>query len=182
MNNKRYLIPLLLLPIVGCDLGSSENEKITVTVDSTPQLCPPTLDYATLCNPSMVDSFGEYHAINAIIDFEYSFGTEYELLLEVIEIDNPPADTYGAEYRVLRTIREEQDPVGTTYLYEQVSLTNNAFVFVREGVYALPPYEVLCAEDVDCDTLVDMANSGGVISVELTMTGGETPITVTNWN
>lgn len=182
MNNKCYFIPLFFFFLVGCDFGSSDNEKIIVTIGSAPKICHPTWEYATLCSPSVIDTSGVHRSLDAVVGFEYAFGTEYELLLEVIEIKEPPADTYGYEYRILRIVREDKDPIGTTYVYEQVSLTNDAVVFVEDGVYSLPPYEFLCADDVNCDTLVDMANSGGVVSIELTMTGGAIPVTITNWN
>ncbi|RTE85932.1 MULTISPECIES: DUF4377 domain-containing protein [Gammaproteobacteria] len=182
IKQNTLLAVTFLLLMVGCDLSSNDNEQITVTISSTPQLCHHSWEYATLCSPAVTDSSGASRAFSPIIDFEYEFGTEYELLLEVIEIKNPPEDSSAYEYKILRTIRQEQDPIGTTYVYQDVSLTNDAFVSVGNGIYSLPPYEFQCAENVDCDTLVGMANSGGVVSIELTMIGGEIPVAVTVWN
>jgi len=102
--------------------------------------------------------------------------------VEIVELTDPPQDGADVEYRILQVLREEQDPVGKTYVYESVELIHDAFVLVRDDVYALPPHEFLCAENVDYDSLVDIANSGGVVSIELTMTGGDIPVTVTDWN
>lgn len=174
---------LLLLFLAGC--GSDDtNEIITATIDTIPSVCSERDNrYRTLCPPKFSEDSGNgYGIIGAITNFEYEFGTQYELLLEVIHLENPPADGYGIEFRILEVLREEQDPIGTVYLYEAVPLVDDAFVAIGEGVYALPPYEFLCAENVDCDTLADMASSGGLVSIELTMTGGDIPVTVTNWN
>ncbi|RUO19262.1 hypothetical protein CWE08_09730 [Aliidiomarina iranensis] len=183
MDNKYILAPLLLLALVGCNSSDNDNERITVTIGSKPPLCPPTNEFRTLCTPALFDESGSNQgSIALLVDFQYEFGTEYELLVEIVELADPPADGFSAEYRILEVLQEEQDAIGTVYTYESVTLIHDAFVFVDEGIYALPPHNFLCADDVDCDTLVDMANSGGVVSIELTMTGGEIPVTVTNWN
>ncbi|TRW48955.1 DUF4377 domain-containing protein [Aliidiomarina halalkaliphila] len=182
MESRCFLGLLILLALVGCDSGDS-NETMTVTISSTPPLCPPSNESRTLCPPALLDESGVQHGTTRrIVNFNYEFGTEYQLLLEVVKLTDPPADGLDVEYRILEVLKEARDPVDTIYSYEQVSLTNDAFVFVREGVYSLPPFEFLCADDVDCDTLAAMANSGGVVAIELTMTGGEIPVTVTNWN
>ncbi|MGM0525648.1 MAG: DUF4377 domain-containing protein [Pseudomonadota bacterium] len=185
MENTHLFSLLLLTSLVGCGSTSSdENETIMATIDTVPSLCS---EYdqrnRTLCAPVFKDESGEpYSGIGGIVDFEYQFGTRYELLLEVIELDDPPADGFSIEYRIIEVLSEEQDPLGTTYLYEDVHLVDDAFIVIGDGIFSLPPYEMLCADDVDCETLANMANSGGIVSIELTMTGGEIPITLTEWN
>ncbi|EGN74341.1 hypothetical protein A28LD_2127 [Idiomarina sp. A28L] len=183
MDNRYLLCLLLILALVGCNSSDNDNERLTVTIGSNPPLCPPTNEFRTICSPYLInESGGIQGTIALLVDFEYEFGTEYELLVEIVELADPPADGFSAEYRILEVLREEQDAIGTIYNYESVTLIHDAFVFIEEGVYSLPPHNFLCADDVDCDTLADMANSGGVVSIELTMTGGEIPVTVTNWN
>lgn len=185
MKNSLLLSLLVVATLTGCNSDSGDdNERIRATIDAVPPLCS-EFDQRprTLCPPDFKDESGRrYGTTSAIVDFEHQFGTHYELLLEVVRLVDPPADGFGIEYHILETFREEQDPIGTTYVYEDVHLVDDAFVFVREGVYSLPPYEFLCAADVDCDTLANMANSGGLVTIELTMTGGEIPVTVTSWN
>ncbi|MCH8492968.1 MAG: DUF4377 domain-containing protein [Idiomarina sp.] len=176
-----FLSLSLLLTLVGCN--SNNNETMIVTIGSTPPLCPAINEFRTLCPPTLFDESGmDQGTTSLLVNFAYKFGTEYELLVEIVELTDPPQDGADVEYRILQVLREEQDPVGTNYVYESVELIHDAFVLVRDGVYALPPHEFLCAENVDCDLLVDIANSGGVVSIELTMTGGDIPVTVTDWN
>jgi len=181
---SRYLFSLCLLPLLaGCNSGSDDIETVTVTVGSVPPLCSPPDEFRTLCPPDFADSTGNrIGTIRQIINFDYEFGTQYELLLEVVRLSDPPADGLAVEYHILEILSEEQDPVGTTYIYDAVPLVEDAFVVVREDVYALPPHEVLCADDTDCNALAEIANSGGEAYIELTMTGGSIPITLTYWN
>ncbi|RWU11100.1 hypothetical protein EGC76_06010 [Pseudidiomarina gelatinasegens] len=118
-----------------------------------------------------------------IYGFEYEFGTSYELRVWQLEIAASDSSS-GISTELVEVISATPDAIGTSYVYNEVTLEGNPFTANEQtaGVYAFYQYEFLCAENVDCDGLVAIADSGGLVSVEFEYTGGEVPITLVWWN
>jgi hypothetical protein len=126
---------------------------------------------------------GDDTVASDIFSFNYEFGTSYRLL-----VDQFPAAASGDDGStiiltgLIEVISATPDPIGTSYKYDNVELSGNPFTDESAGVYGFYQYEFLCADNVDCDGLVAIADSGGLVNIEFEYTGGDVPITLVWWN
>lgn len=126
---------------------------------------------------------GDDTVASDIFSFNYEFGTSYRLL-----VDQFPAAASGDDGStiiltgLIEVISATPDPIGTSYKYDNVELIGNPFTEESAGVYGFYQYEFLCAENVDCDGLVAIADSGGLVNIEFEYTDGDVPITLVWWN
>ncbi|OZB02602.1 MAG: hypothetical protein B7X54_10895 [Idiomarina sp. 34-48-12] len=116
-----------------------------------------------------------------IYGFEYEFGTSYQLHVWQLEIAASDSSS-GISTELVEIISATPDALGTSYKYDNVELSGNPFTEESAGVYGFYQYVFLCADNVDCDALVAIADSGGLVNIEFEYTGGDVPITLVWWN
>lgn len=200
MFNKYTFALFLAVSLAGCDLDSSSDKKNEVFIGSTeavPELCDIIPDPITdlfgayvFCPKPMSSDDPNYDNLYnySFVNYTKQFGTAYTFKVEVVHLDDPLQDASSVELYVLEVLAEQQDPLGTVYIYHDIPLYTEVFLagmpeYDAEDVYRIGFRRFHCAEDVDCDTLVELSesNSGGLVSVEITLTGGEIPGTITAW-
>lgn len=171
--------------LVGCG-GSDgpESEILIVTVGEEPEICGVILsDIALFCSPSAYDKNSGARIItsNYIQGFTHEFGVSYELRVQRDPHEDVIADGPDADYTLLETLSSTQmAQPGDIYAYD-IPLDGSMFR-VEENNYFLGLYQFNCGEGIDCQQLVDMDGSRGLVTIEFTYVGGEVPITLTYWN
>lgn len=179
INNgiRSLLLALMTLYLSGCNDSTDPPKEYIMSVPSSPVYYGSGLAFTPVIGvPGQLQN-GNTIFVHGIFDFDYKFGTSYELRL--VEFD---VTSEGASLRVAEIISAVSDPIGTRYVYSDVELTRTSFTDESDEVYAFHRYEFLCAEGVDCDSLVAIADSGGLVEVEFEYTGGDVPITLVRWN
>ena len=112
--------------------------------------------------------------------FDFVWGHAYELSLNVSAVENPEADASSTKFELNEIISESEDSVGSRYEYERVELLD--FTFTKEsGVYHLLGQPFLCRAGADCDGLISINNSGGLVNVEFEYLG-DGQIALVQWN
>ncbi|MEX1221540.1 MAG: DUF4377 domain-containing protein [Idiomarina sp.] len=175
-------LALITTYLLGCG-SSDDSTEYTVTVAPQPvyyglglQFTPPIVGLGTTQEGQTI--FAE-----RIIGFDHEFGTSYELRVLEKEVDTEGyADASSVSIELIEIISSQADPVGTNYVYSEVELSGSPFYNKTEGVYGFYQYEFLCADNVDCDGLVDISDSGGLVEIEFEYTGGDVPVTLVRWN
>ncbi|WP_417442669.1 DUF4377 domain-containing protein [Idiomarina abyssalis] len=183
--SRSLLLAFMTAYLFGCggSNDSDEGTEYTVTVASEPvyyglgiQFTPPITGHGT-------NQSGQEIFTTSIEGFEHEFGTSYELRVLEKNVDTEGvADGSSISIELVEVISSQSDSVGTSYVYSEVELSGNPFTDKEEGVYSFYQYEFLCAENADCDALVAIADSGGLVEVEFEYTGGEIPVTLVRWN
>ena len=80
------------------------------------------------------------------------------------EIENPPADRASYKYELVEVISDIEDIAEYSYEYKRVELLNNTFTKEDDIYYFLgQPFE--CQVNTDCDGLVNLNNSGGLVNL-----------------
>ena len=133
--------------------------------------------FQRLCN--ITDNNG--HFFYAPIErFNFSWGHQYNLLVDATEIENPPMDASNIRYVLTKVVSDIEDSVGTVYEYEQVELLEQTFT-KRDGSYYFLRQPFQCSNEVNCDALIASNNSGRLFNVSFQYLGnGE--IALTSWN
>ena len=116
---------------------------------------------------------------NNIEGFSYQWGHTYELKVDVTK-QQPNADDSELSYKLVSVVSEVEDALGTTYELKLVELLESTVTKDAEGYYLLGK-AFTCAAGTDCDALVAMNNSGGLVNLTFSYTG-EGKIALTNWN
>ncbi|OZB03965.1 MAG: hypothetical protein B7X54_08870 [Idiomarina sp. 34-48-12] len=170
--------------LVSC--GSSDNSTevdglptYIVNIESTPH-------YFGVDSDINIDAVAQVqNGVNTVASdiygFEYEFGTSYELRVWQLEVAASGSSS-GISTELVEVLSATPDALGTSYKYDNVELSGNPFTEESAGVYGFYQYEFLCADNVDCDALVAIADSGGLVNIEFEYTGGDVPITLVWWN
>ncbi|RUO59929.1 DUF4377 domain-containing protein [Pseudidiomarina marina] len=187
MKIKTIFPILMTATLMGCGGSSDSNEgtEFNVSVESAPVYYGLGIQFTPALAAIATSDSGREMFADSIVGFEHEFGTSYELRVVEKDVDTDNvADSSATSIELVEIISSEPDEIGTSYVYNEVTLEGNPFTANEEtaGVYAFYQYEFLCAENVDCDGLVAIADSGGLVSVEFEYTGGEVPITLVWWN
>jgi hypothetical protein len=155
-----YVVAALF--VVSC--GESNNSHTeNVELLSYKAVCPGWISSSSLCNVQ-VKNGTNINYYNDIEGFEFVWGHRYNILVNVSEIKNPPADASSLKYEMIEIISENEDSIGTQYQYDLVELLEHTFTKTDDTFYFLFQ-EFECADNVDCDTLVNINNSGGLVNV-----------------
>ncbi|WP_417659467.1 hypothetical protein [Pseudidiomarina sp.] len=180
INITSVLFATIFLASCGGSDEESDPNTYRANVSSTPQ-------YYGVDSTIHIDAFAEVQngvdtVASDIFNFEYEFGTSYEL-----RVGQFPAAPSGDGATIILTslievVSATPDAIGTSYRYDNVELRGNPFTEETTGIYGFYQYDFLCADNVDCDALVAIADSGGLVSVEFEYTGGDVPITLVWWN
>lgn len=171
------------LVLASCGDSSSDDDVMVyqVSVAAKPDYFDTTRFGDTLpLNALAVGQGGPDTLANNINGFSHSFGTQYEL--EIRRYPVTENGQIGTIHELVRIISSQPDDVGTVYQYPEVVLVSNPIFKDENGEFRFSPYKFLCGENVDCETLVSIADDGGVVSIEFTLTDNQAvPITLTNW-
>lgn len=178
----------LLVACGGSDDDTIESELIILTVGEKPEVCPGRqipLDFICL-PPANLASSGEFEVDPRYIDgFTPEFGVSYELRVRKTPHETLTADPPYADYTLLKTLKETQvAQVGDIYAYDipldgyMFSVEDSDYFFGEQQFN----YQFNCGDGIDCQQLVDMDGSEGLVTIEFTYVGGEVPITLSYWN
>jgi hypothetical protein len=164
--------------IMGCE-SSSESKTVYQEVLSYKTPCIGVEQM--LCLTSTNATTGNIELFyGAIEGFEFVWGHSYQLNVLEIKIANPPADGANIKYRLENVISSQEDEVGTRYEYVLVELLENTFTQEAGNYYFLnQPFE--CHVAVDCDSLVNINNSGGLVNIYFGYLGGG-KISLLHWD
>jgi len=206
MKNNVFTLVYFSLSIflIGCNLSSSNSssnnnataeyqftERLTLYTGGKPMMCSVTTnDYsgtAGLCHRDLFDVNGKTITTQSSIgDFKLKMGVSYELVVDRYDYIEPDEDSSSYFLKLVEVKSEQQDELGSRYSYEDLHLYSDIFYKVAEGVFGSGHYQFLCGPKTDCDTLVNMANSGGIINVEFTLLAteesGQAAIFLTDWH
>ncbi|MEX1222428.1 MAG: hypothetical protein WEA82_09995 [Idiomarina sp.] len=185
MLKSFLLIVTVTISLGGCG-GSSDSDELTiyrVSVASKPMYFGVGAASTPVIDGVAVVQGGVDTVASDIFNFDYEFGTSYELRVTQLKA---AADGSDGSTQVLTDLVEvsssEADGIGTEYVYNEVELIENPFSDKEDGVYGFYQYEFLCADSVDCDGLVAIGDSGGLVELIFEYTGGDVPITLVEWN
>lgn len=169
-------LPVLFL--LGCD-SSTETEQpldYIVSVPSAPVYYGSGVELTPVIGVPAQTQEGQQIFVSKIFDFDYQFGTAYELRLTTFKTSD------GTYLKLDEVISSESDAIGTSYIYSDVELTRGSFTEKSSGVYGFFGYSFYCSDEVDCASLVAISQSGGLVEVEFEYTGGAVPITLVRWD
>lgn len=116
---------------------------------------------------------------NQIEGFSYSWGHQYDLKVRISVNSNVMADGSSHKYELVQVLSDTEDTVGTKYKYDLVEFMDNTFV-KRDGDYYFLEQPFACAAAVNCDALVDLNNSGGLVNLEFEYIG-QGKISLKSW-
>jgi len=136
-----------------------------------------------LCSVTKNENTGEPENIHTWIEsFNFIWGHNYQLKVEITHLDNPPADGSSEKWQVKEVISDIEDKVGQKYLIKSISLFSNTFTIDLEtNQYQFLGKEFKCSDNVDCGALVGINDTGGVVDVIFEYAGLGN-ITLTQWN
>ncbi|TCI04713.1 DUF4377 domain-containing protein [Corallincola luteus] len=163
MSIRMLFIVFLSFLVVACGgSGSSlDSTREEITIASYQSPCYGESQRLCLVRLEFGDEELFYEEIE---DFNHVWGHTYELSVLVTKLDEPAEDGSDVSYSLDEVLSRVEDEIATEYAYEEVELLESTFTVDNDIYYFLgQPFE--CATDVDCDGLVDMNNSGGLVNV-----------------
>ncbi|TMP77173.1 hypothetical protein CWB73_20635 [Pseudoalteromonas phenolica] len=174
---KRIAILLSSITLVACGSDTSENtDKLNVLSHLSP--CYGVGQRLCLMTKDGNDNVNFFYS--QIEGFDFTWGSQYELIISISNIKNPPADSSSKQYKLNRIKSQTEDSVGTKYDYKLIELLDNTFIKQADTYYFLgTPF--VCGSEVDCELLVSLNNSGGLVNATFEYLG-EGEIQLTQWN
>ena len=116
-------------------------------------------------------------------------GIEVTARIEVVTLADPLADGPLREYRLLEVLDSTEDEIGTLYEYDYAPVYNTAGFETdeeNEGYYLFFGQTFKCAENVDCDQLVQLSNEDVSFQLQFEYLGQSddrpTAVMLTYWN
>ncbi|MGS0497134.1 DUF4377 domain-containing protein [Pseudoalteromonas mariniglutinosa] len=177
MHIRIVILLITCLLIISCDDDNDTSSLDTKTFASHKTPCVGVSQQ--LCLIIQDDDVGSYF-YDSIEGFDFVWGHTYQLSLKITDIINPPADASSLQYSIENVISDIEDNVGTRYEYSLVELLE--WTFTKEsGVYYFLGQPFECQTGVDCDGLVNLNNSGGLVNVTFEYIG-DGQITLVQWN
>lgn len=156
-----FLFVIVLL-ITSCS-ADSEKEFEFVSVDSSKSVCFGVSQQA--CLRVFSGEGGNFSLFYGNIEgFSFKWGYSYDIVVRQTEVQSPPADGSTVKSQLMRVESSEEDPVGTRYVYSNVDLLDFTILF-QENSYQFLFNRFICADDVDCEALLALNNSGGQVNL-----------------
>ncbi|MBQ4836612.1 DUF4377 domain-containing protein [Pseudoalteromonas luteoviolacea] len=193
---QRILFCILSIGLVACG-SSSENTNIDPSIKETTQnnidieyvetlklssyRSPCTSVVQQLCLRVEGNEEHEFELFYGDIEnFDYQWGTRYELVVKTKDVKNPPTDGSSMQYQLSEISTQQEDPIDTEYKYSNVDLLDSTFVS-NNGSFKFLGQAFECAKKVDCDKLVDLNNTAGAVNLTFSYVGNG-QIELINWN
>jgi len=178
MKLRIWLLLSLSILISSCDNSTESNkQKIELLSYKVPcvgvnqQLCYLIVNDISNQNELFYSSIENFH---------YVWGHSYKLSTVVTEIDNPAADASSRSYKLDEILADDEDEVGTIYEFKLIELLD--FTFTKDSLnYYFLGKKIECASEADCDQLIALNNSGGLINVFFEYLG-QGKIELVSWN
>lgn len=187
MERVKLIIVAFISTLLVASCGDSSSDVdddvlvYQVSVAAQPDYFNSNVMHTAPLNALAVGQGGPDTRANNIFGFKHSFGTQYELEIRRYQVVMAGGQA-GVAYELIRIISSQRDTVGTVYQYPLFELISSPISKRENGIFRISPYDFFCAENVDCETLVNMGNDGGLVTLEFTLTdNGTVPITLTNW-
>ncbi|WP_394175132.1 DUF4377 domain-containing protein [Thalassotalea litorea] len=180
MFKRNLLLILCSLLVISCGGSEDDNqEEVTVHIKSYRSVCD--FSVQSLCIIARFEPQTEYQDFHlAFENFTPEWGHSYELNVLVTSFSSSDADQLPPTYEVLQLISENEDVIGTEYQYDNAEIKSATFTF-EDGNYLFLGHPYTCLDGVDCDVLVAMTNSGGLVNLTFEYLGnGE--IGLSYWN
>lgn len=178
MHARIVILLISCFFIISCD--DSETTK-TETMELLSYKSPCQGFFQMLClvtHDSDNDVNGFFY--DSIEGFNFVWGHTYQLTIKTTEISNPPADGASFKYELKGIVSDLEDNIGTSYNFELVELLD--FTFTKDSdIYSFLGQPFECKVGVDCDSLVNLNNSGGLINAYFEYVG-EGKIMLVEWN
>ena len=172
------LLAALLLNACSNDDESSEIRQLSI--QSHKVVCEAVSQQLCLYASGQNDLTAFFPFYEDIRDFQFQWGHQYSLTVDVSRVENPPADSSDREYTLLSVDSESVDTAGTLYFYSDVELLQNTFT--KDGTdYAFLGQPFRCLQAVECDSLVSMSGSGGILDELVFRYLGEGKIQLERW-
>lgn len=172
------LLAALLLNACSNDDESSEIRQLSI--QSHKVVCEAVSQQLCLSASGQNDLTAFFPFYEDIRDFQFQWGHQYSLTVDVSRVENPPADSSDREYTLLSVDSESVDTAGTLYFYSDVELLQNTFT--KDGTdYAFLGQPFRCLQAVECDSLVSMSGSGGILDELVFRYLGEGKIQLERW-
>ncbi len=173
---RTALLMLATIPLSACDLYISDNpdpgSSSIIEVASYQQPCPnPAAGLCRLERPS--GSSGWELRNDPITGFYPEWGKSYRL-----EVQD------GWNSRELLSIQDVwTDPVGTRYNVNYLTLIDGSFSGWSNSNYRFFDQPFVCNTQINCQPLVNMSGSYGVVSLQFRYTGNSfIPLELIWWN
>lgn len=180
MNKQGFATLLTIATLAGCG-GSEENtEQKTLSILSQKVICEGLSQRLCLSASGQNDLAAFLPFYEDIRGFTYQWGHNYTLKVKVTDIENPPADGSDMQYSLVSIDSESSDTIGTQYAYSDVELRQHTFTEDEHG-YAFLGQPFTCPDTADCDTLVSMSGSGGILDVLIFRYTGDGEIQLARW-
>jgi len=151
------------ISIWGCSSENSQGKEGSITIGSFQSPCYGVSQQ--LCMRAKLNNSGDFELFYGYIEgFDYKWGTSYKVRVKITDIDNPPADSSSEKYQLIETSSSLEDQVGTFYDFNGVEMLDSTFTKV-DGDYYFLGKDFKCASGTDCDVLISLNNSGGLVNV-----------------
>ena len=180
---KRIAMLFSTVVLAACGGGSSDNKneidtQETLNVLSHMSPCVGVSQKLCLTTKSGNDTVNIFHS--DIEGFDFTWGNQYELIINSSTIANPTSDGSSKQHKLKSITSQIEDAVGTQYEYKLVEMLESTFTKDADNYYFLgTPF--VCGDGVDCESLVNLTNSGGLVNATFEYLG-EGNIQLTNWN
>ena len=177
----KRIVGTFILAALTASCGSDSDNDTQVTQQSMmflsqQQVCIGEAQLLCLVQPKAETTELFYGNIEG---FSYQWGHSYEIKVNVSK-QQPNADDTEFRYTLVSVVSDVEDALGTTYDLKLVELLETTITKDASGYYFLgKPFT--CAADTDCDALVAMNNSGGLVNLTFAYTGAGN-IALTDWN
>ncbi len=168
---ERIIVLLLISFLVAsCSDNNSSSESTTETLILLSKKVPCFGVSQRLCNVALNTDGIEELFFDPVNGFGFMWGHSYKLLVNVSNVDDPPEDGSTLKYDLKEINSNIEDSIGTGYRYELVELLNNTFTSEGDVYYFLgQPFE--CSNSIDCNGLISLNNSGGLVNVTFNYLG-----------
>lgn len=160
---------VLFLSLCSCSDDDPHSERVSLSVESYLRPCYSMVQQLCM-HGSDVDDKEAWFYYGEIAGFDYRWGSEYEIIVEVTQVDNPPMDAPSENYRLIDISSVIEDQIGTIYECLEVQLLEETFT-IDNGEYYFLRKPFKCAPDVDCDALVGPYNSGEFVDIRFEYMG-----------
>lgn len=180
MKKQGFIALFAVTSLAGCGESDESTERKTFSIQSQKVICEGVSQQLCLSVSGQNDLTAFFPFYENIDGFTYQWGHSYALTVEVSKIENPPADRSEKRYTLVSVSSDYTDNSGTQYSYSEVELKQNTFTKNSQG-YVFLGQPFTCTQTYECDILVSMSGSGGILDVLIFSYIGDGKIQLESW-